>query len=214
MAVHANDSAATAEGQAQPMTGFVTSNDGTRIGYRQQGHGAGLVLVQGTMGTAQHFSELAGALAAHFTVYLPDRRGRGMSEAGGGSYSTQKEIEDLDALLSKTGAPFVFGLSSGAIITLQAALTLKSIQKFAIFEPPLFLNGAPTEAIKRVEREMAEGRLAAAAVTAMQAAQMGPPIFNRIPRGLLERMVKMGMAQEDRKGEGVYPTMRTLTRTT
>ena len=32
----------------------VTSKDGTTIGYRQYGHGPGVVLVMGAMGTAQN----------------------------------------------------------------------------------------------------------------------------------------------------------------
>jgi pimeloyl-ACP methyl ester carboxylesterase len=191
-------------------TRTVISKDGTTIGYTQLGEGPGVVLVQGTMGTAAHFRQLAEALADTFTVYVPDRRGRGMSEAGGSDYSTQKEVEDLDALLTATGAHYVFGLSSGALISLQAALTLPALHKVAIYEPPLFVNGAPIASVKRYNNEMAEGRTAAALVTAMQAAQMGPPIFRLVPRWLLERFVSMGLAQEDKQGAGDYPTMREL----
>src|SRR3954454_6366878 len=55
----------------------VASADGTEIGYELRGSGPGLVLVQGTMGTAYNFRDLADALAGSFTVVLPDRRGRG-----------------------------------------------------------------------------------------------------------------------------------------
>lgn len=98
-------------------------------------------LVQGAMGSAQNFMQLAGALAGTFTVYVPDRRGRGLSYFPySKDYSIQKDIEDLDALLAKTGAHYVFGLSSGAIISLQAALTLPAIYKVAIYEPVLFIQ--------------------------------------------------------------------------
>jgi pimeloyl-ACP methyl ester carboxylesterase len=133
-----------------------------------------------------------------------------LSEAGRDDYSVQREIEDLDALLVKTGSHHVFGLSSGALIALQAVLTLPKIQKVAIFEPPLFINGAPIDLVRRYEREMAAGKVAAALVTAMQAAQLGPPIFNLIPRWLLERFVNMGMAQEEKKSTGEYLSMRQL----
>lgn len=192
---------------------YVTSKDGTRLGYRQFGHGAGLVLVQGTMGTALHFKELAEALAPHYTVCIPDRRGRGMSEGSTDGYTAQKDVEDLDVLLRETGAQFVFGLSAGALITLQAALTLPTLHKFAIFEPPLFVDNLPTQLIARFESEMAQGKLESAMVSAMLAARMGPAIFGYIPRWLLERFVKMGMAQEAKKGAGKYPTMRELSGT-
>jgi hypothetical protein len=60
-------------------TGSVVSQDGTPIGYRQYGHGPGLVLEQGGMGSAHNFHQLAGLLSDTFTVYVPDRRGRGLS---------------------------------------------------------------------------------------------------------------------------------------
>jgi pimeloyl-ACP methyl ester carboxylesterase len=192
-------------------TGSVTSQDGTTIGYRQYGHGPGIVLVQGAMGSAQNFMQLAGALADTFTVYVPDRRGRGLSSLPySKDYRIQKDVEDLDALLAKTGACYVFGLSSGALISLQAALTLPAIHKVAIFEPPLFINGVPTAVLPRLEKEIAQGKLAAALITGMKAAQMGPPIFNSMPRWLLELLVKMVMAQEDKKGSGEYLLMRAL----
>ncbi|KAJ8098042.1 hypothetical protein POJ06DRAFT_270853 [Lipomyces tetrasporus] len=43
---------------------------------------------------------------------------------------------------------------------------------------------------------MAEGQTAAALVTGMLGAQMGPPTFQRMPRWLLIQMTKLGMALE------------------
>src|SRR5437588_9690521 len=118
-------------------TGSVTSQHGTAIGYRQYGHGPGIVLEQGGMGSAHNFHQLAVALADTFTVYVPDRRGRGLSGPFGKDYSIKKDVEDLDALFTKTGAHSLFGLSVGGLIALQAALTLPAIHKVAIFEPGL-----------------------------------------------------------------------------
>jgi pimeloyl-ACP methyl ester carboxylesterase len=191
-------------------TDFVTSKDGTVIGYRQLGKGPGLVLVQGTMGTAQNFMELALALADKFTIYVPDRRGRGISNTSVREYCTQKEVEDLDALLKKTDAHYVFGLSAGALISLQAALTLPAIHKLAIFEPPIFLDHVPVEMIARYEKEISEGNAPAALVTGMIAGQMGPAFFNHLPRWFLESMVRMGIRQEEKKGAGDYVPMKTL----
>ena len=192
------------------ITDSVISKDGTTIGYYKLGHGPGLVLVQGTMGTARHFMDLARALSDTFTVYVPDRRGRGLSGDSAKAYSVQKEVEDLDALLTKTDTHNVFGLSAGGLISFQAALNLPAIQKLAVYEPAMFIKGLPTGFVERYEREIAEGRIAAALITAMKAAEMGPPIMNYIPRWILERFVEMGMAQEEKKGAGDYPTMRQL----
>lgn len=192
-------------------TNFVTSQDGTTIGYRQFGHGPGVMLVQGAMGSAQNFMQLAGALADSFTVYVPDRRGRGISGPYGKDYSIQKEVEDMDALITKTGAHNVFGLSSGGIISLQAALTLPAIHKAAIYEPLLFMDGAaPTAFLTRYDKEMAQGKVASALVTAMKGAQMGPPVFNVMPRWLLELLTSMMMRGEDKKAKSDDVTFRML----
>src|SRR5690349_14752157 len=118
MAVDTAISATTAT-QERYTTGAVTSKDGTTIGYRRLGHGPAVVLLHGSMESAHSHIELAAALADAFTVYLPDRRGRGLSGPYSAEYSVQKDIEDMDALLTQTGAHYVFGISSGAIIWLQ-----------------------------------------------------------------------------------------------
>jgi pimeloyl-ACP methyl ester carboxylesterase len=197
--------------QEHYTTGFVTSKDGTIIGYRQLGHGPGVVLLHGAMSSAHNHMQLAEALADAFTVYVPDRRGRGLSGPYSEDYSIQKDVEDLDALLTKTGAHNVFGVSSGGIICLQAALSLPAIHKAAIFEPPLFANrSVPSAVLTRFDREMAQGKVAAALVTAMKGAQLGPPIFKVMPRPLLELLTNMAMKSEDRKGSDGYVPMRAL----
>ncbi len=192
-------------------TGFVTSRDSTAISYRQLGRGPGVVLLHGAMETAQSHMQLAEALADAFTVYLPDRRGHGQSGPHGASYSMQTEVDDVDALLTKTDAHEVFGVSAGGLIALQAALTLPAIRKVAVYEPALIVNNSLSTAfLARYDREMAQGRVAAALVTGMKGAQMGPPIFNAIPRWLLESLTSMAMKQEDAKPNDGAMTMRML----
>jgi len=117
----------------------------------------------------------------------------------------------MAAVLAKTDAHDVMGVSSGAIIWLQAALTLPAIRKAVIFEPPLPINGSlPTDFVQRYEREIAQGEVAAALVSAMKGTQMGPPIFNIVPRGLLERLTTRMLASEDKKASGDDVTMRML----
>src|SRR5215212_2768733 len=119
-------------GDRTAVAGSVTSSDGTSIGYRRLGDGPGVVVVHGIMESAQSHTQLAERLADTFTVYLPDRRGRGRSGPNGSGYGVRKEVEDLGALLTETGADRVFGVSAGAIICLHAALTLPAIQKVAV----------------------------------------------------------------------------------
>jgi pimeloyl-ACP methyl ester carboxylesterase len=192
-------------------TGSVISKDGTTIGYRQLGHGPGVVLLHGAMESAQSHMQLAEALADRFTVTLPDRRGRGMSGAYGPDYNVQRAVEDVDALLTETDAHYVFGVSAGGLIMLQAALTLPAIHKAALFEPALVVNNAMSMTfLARYDQEIARGKIAAALVTAMKGSQMGPPIFNRIPRWLLEWLTQLGMASEEKKADGDTVTMRAL----
>ncbi|TMF20994.1 MAG: alpha/beta hydrolase [Chloroflexi bacterium] len=192
-------------------TGSVVSKDGTIIGYRQVGHGPAVILLHGAMESAQSHMQVAEALADRFTIYLPDRRGRGLSGPYREDHSIETYVQDMAALLAKTGAHDVMGVSSGAIIWLQAALTLPAIRKAVIFEPPLPINGSlPTAFMHRYDTEIAQGEVAAALVSAMKGTQMGPPIFNVIPRTLLERLTTAMMASEEKKAGSQDVTMRML----
>jgi len=191
--------------------GSVVSRDGTAIGYRQVGEGPGLIVLHGAMEHSGSHLRLAEALGDSFTVYLPDRRGRGLSGPYPADYSVRTDLEDMAALLSKTGAQLVFGVSSGAIIWLQAARTLPAIRKAAIFEPPLLLDSpVPTELLERFDAEIARGDVAAALITGMKAARLAPPIFDLMPRWLLERMTRAMLASEDRKAAPDDVTVRML----
>jgi pimeloyl-ACP methyl ester carboxylesterase len=207
---------ATPEAARLPSTiGRVTSRDGTTIGYRELGQGPGLILLHGTMEASQSHLELAEALADTFTVYLPDRRGRGLSGPYARDYRVEDDVDDVDALLAKTGAHDVFGMSTGAIIWLQAALRIPAIRRIAAFEPPLLVNGsaAATSALIRFDREIARGKTAAALITAMQAAQMGPPALNSLPRWMLtpfEVLTQLAMSREDRGSRVGSVSMREL----
>src|SRR3954452_5225511 len=111
------------------ITRTIISADGTTIGYRQLGHGPGLILVHGAMQAAQNFMDLAIALADAFTVYVPDRRGRGLSGPHGEHYCLAREVEDIQAIIAATGTAYLFGLSSGAIVALHTTLTTPAIRR-------------------------------------------------------------------------------------
>lgn len=149
--------------QIKYTKGFVHSKDGTIIGYRQFGHGPALVLVHGGIMASQNFMKLGAALSDEFTVCIPDRRGRGLSGSYGNDFSLEKEGEDMQALIHKTGAQNIFGLSSGAVVTLQTAIMEPLLKKVALYEPPLIVPGTnPTSWVDKYERNMAKGNLGAA----------------------------------------------------
>ncbi len=193
------------------VTNTVTSNDGTTISYRQVGHGPGIVMLHGAMESSQSHMQLAKELADAFTVYLPDRRGHNLSGAIRKDYNMQKEVDDLDALLTKTDTHNIFGVSAGGIICLQAALKRLAIQKVAVYEPALIVNHSiSTDFLPRYDREVAEGKTAAALITGMLGGQLGPSFMNRMPRWFLEFVTTRSMKSEDKSAKSDDVTMRML----
>ena len=154
--------------------GYVTSKDGNVIGYRQMGSGPGIILLHGGAKGSQSLMQLGMALSDDFTVYIPDRRGRGLSGPFGDNYGLQREVEDMDALLKKTGALYVFGTATGGIIALQSALYLPAIHKAVLYEPPFYVNETEMNNFndigKRYDQYVAEGKLSMAMVTSSEIA--------------------------------------------
>jgi pimeloyl-ACP methyl ester carboxylesterase len=75
-------------------------------------------------------------LAAHFTVYAYDRRGRGES-SNNERYSPEREVEDLAALIEAAGGrAFLLGLSSGGALALHAAASGLPVTGVLAYEPP------------------------------------------------------------------------------
>jgi pimeloyl-ACP methyl ester carboxylesterase len=198
-------------GSQRFITDSVISRDGVTIGYRQLGHGPGLVILHGSMSTGYNHLQLAELLADAFTVYLTDRRGFGLSGPYSGEHTIENDVEDLDVLLAKTGAHNVLGVSAGSIISLKAALTLPAIHKLAIYEPPLFTNSAEPKAIMtRFDEEMAQGKVAAALTTTTKGVPLMSDIFSAMPRWLLEFMTNRMISFEEKQGSGKYASFREL----
>lgn len=144
----------------------VRSQDGTLIAFDQYGEGQPLILVGGAF---QHraidprTAELAALLAPHFAVVHYDRRGRGDS-GDTAPYAAQREVEDLEALIDAAGgSAFVFGMSSGSALALDAADQLgDKIKKLAVYEPPFIVDDSrppvPEEYLARITELIAAGR--------------------------------------------------------
>ena len=115
------------------------SVDGTAIAFDVLGAGPAVILVDGAM-TARSSGtkpELARLLAERLTVYTYDRRGRGDS-GDTQPYSVGREIEDIEALIGEAGgSAFLYGHSSGACLSLDAAVSLGGkVKKLAMYEAP------------------------------------------------------------------------------
>jgi len=114
--------------------------------------------------------QLARGLSGAFTVYVPDRRGRGRSGPYGEFRGLSTEIEDLSALLDASGASRLFGLSAGAVIAIEAALVRPDITRLALYEPPLTFDGVVHgDWAPRYERQLNAGKPGAALVTVLKA---------------------------------------------
>lgn len=120
----------------------VRSKDGTQIAYDQTGQGPAVILVDGAF-CHRGFGPmpaLAAQLAPHFSAFTYDRRGRGDS-SDAVDYAVGREIEDLDAMIQAAGgSAFVFGLSSGGALALEAAASGANIRKLAVYEPPYMVG--------------------------------------------------------------------------
>lgn len=142
----------------------VQSKDGTVIGFDRSGQGPALIPVGGASGDRSHpwMGELVALLEPHFTVYNYDRRGRGDS-GDTAPYAVEREIEDLAAVIEAAGgSAFVYGISSGAVLALDAAAHGLPIAKLALYEPPFIVDGSrppiPKEYVARLTELSAAGR--------------------------------------------------------
>jgi pimeloyl-ACP methyl ester carboxylesterase len=138
----------------------VQSADGTTIAFDPLGKGPALILVGGALEYRAMDSEtaqLAPLLAEHFTVFHYDRRGRGES-TDTPPYAVAREMEDIDALMSEAGgSAFLFGISSGAALALEATIKLgDKVKKLAMYEAPYNDEEAARQAWKIYRKQLAD----------------------------------------------------------
>lgn len=120
----------------------VTSKDGTAIAFDTVGEGPPLILVDGALcyRASGPSGPLSAQLADRFTVITYDRRGRG--ESGDTEpYALEREVEDIQALVeSAGGSAYVYGISSGGVLALEAANRVPGITKLAVYEAPFIVD--------------------------------------------------------------------------
>jgi pimeloyl-ACP methyl ester carboxylesterase len=143
----------------------IVSQDGTRIAFDQLGSGPAVILVSGALGTRSQptFVQLAELLSPHFSVFNYDRRGRGDS-GDTPPYMVAREIEDIEALINEAGgSAFLYGISSGAVLALEATSRMPAkVPKLAIYEPPFMIDDSrprvPENYVARLDELVAAGR--------------------------------------------------------
>lgn len=148
----------------------ITSKDGTVIGYDSRGSGPAIVLVAGATqyrAVDNTTPAMIDLLADRFTVLNFDRRGRGES-GDTGPYAVAREVDDIAALIDVAGGRAgLFGMSSGAVLALEAAAALpEKVTGVVMYEPPI----DPEQSSETSWREHAE--MAALAETGDAAGMM------------------------------------------
>lgn len=141
------DSGVTSDGGVRETV----SGDGTTIAFERSGEGRPVVVVGGAFNDRGTAAPIASLLAADFTVFAYDRRGRGDS-GDTAPYSVDREVADLAAVIEEAGgAASVYGLSSGAALALHAAADGLPITRLALYEPPFLVAGDDTRAPTSVD---------------------------------------------------------------
>ena len=148
-------------------TSHVVSEDRTAIAFDRIGHGSPLILIDGALcyrGVGPS-GPLARELAQQFTVFTYDRRGRGNS-GDTAPYAVEREINDVAALVNEAGgSAFVWGISSGAALALEATNRLRGIKKLALYEAPFIVDDSrptTTNDWLKIREAVAAGRRSAA----------------------------------------------------
>ena len=156
-----------------PAARTAVSKDGTAIAFDLIGQGVPVILVDGAlchrrMGQVEQLAEL---LAPHFTVITYDRRGRGAS-GDRAPYAVDREIDDIAALLNEAGgSACLWGMSSGAVLALEAARRLTGIKKLALYEAPFIVDDSRSSTEHqwaRIREAVAAGRRGAAVAVFLQ----------------------------------------------
>jgi pimeloyl-ACP methyl ester carboxylesterase len=105
---------------------------------------------------------VAELLQERFTVFTYDRRGRGES-GNTAPYAVEREIEDVAALLAEAGgSAMLLGVSSGAVLALEAASRLPGVTRLALYEAPLIVDDThaplPANFLTRLNEAVASDR--------------------------------------------------------
>jgi pimeloyl-ACP methyl ester carboxylesterase len=143
---------------------FVTSADGTRIGYTIEGAGPAIIFIEGAMcyRTSGAWDAVAERLKDRFSCLTYDRRGRGES-GDAADYTRDKEIEDIAALIAAAGGKVTLaGLSSGGAIALSAADRLGGVERVIVYEAPFVVDDTlppmPADFRASIEKAVRENR--------------------------------------------------------
>lgn len=116
--------------------------EGTRFHYEECGSGRPLLLIPGTGGGADMFTDVAARLASSYRVISYDRRGFARTAAPPPKSRgyLRRHADDAAGLLRELGAPnaIVAGWSMGGVVALALAVHHpEAVSRLVLYEPPL-----------------------------------------------------------------------------
>jgi pimeloyl-ACP methyl ester carboxylesterase len=119
-----------------------------RTYYEVSGSGRPLILLHGGMCTAETFDGQSPALAAHFRVYLPERRAHGRTADVSGPITYEIMAQDTIAFIESVGIEHahLVGWSDGALVGLLVALWRPElVDKLVLMAQPVGWEGVRPE---------------------------------------------------------------------
>ena len=116
------------------MAGYVELA-GAKTWYEEAGQGQPLLLMHGGHVDARFFDQNAGALAEHFHVFVPERRGHGHTPDPGGEFTYELMADETIAFLEIVvgGAAHLVGHSDGGVVAMLVALRRPELVRKLVF---------------------------------------------------------------------------------
>ncbi len=163
--------------------------------FREAGTGPGVVCVHSNASTSGQWRELIEILAPRFRVLAPDTYGAGKGPAWPAGHTLRSEVELLEPVFARAGAPHVLvGHSYGGAVALRAAaLHPDRVRALVLYEPTLFslvdAQGPPPNGVDGIRDAAARAAAAAQAGDLDAAARifidfwMEPGSFDAMPAG-------------------------------
>lgn len=111
--------------------------------------------------------------------------------------------------MTATGATKLFGLSSGAVIALEATRTLPEVEQLAVYEPPFYRDGIDRDGVRRLNAEIERGQSGAALIDALVVAGTAPALIERAPRLVARVLGRVVLAIQSRQ-RGPASSLRDL----
>jgi pimeloyl-ACP methyl ester carboxylesterase len=172
----------------------VRSQDGTAIAYETFGAGDGVIVIGGALSSGRNYSRFARELGRSFAVHVIERRGRGCSGPQGHDYSIDKELQDLQAVQTATGAAAVFGHSYGGLIALEAARRSRVFKDVAVYEPGVSVRGSiVVDWIPRYRELLTAGDSRGAFAAMVQRSGIAPKAIQWLPLSCVRLILRLAI---------------------